>query len=102
MALTVPILVKDMHTKPMSLLVSVLPAYIGCIVMAGAVLLIDYQTQSFDPWLRLGLKMSVGALTYVSYLLIFHRNWSMAATRMMRVGGRGGSTPETVSAAVTS
>ena len=46
--------------------------------------------------------MSVGALTYISYLLVFHRNWSMAATRMMRVGGRGAGTPETVSTAVTS
>jgi O-antigen/teichoic acid export membrane protein len=49
MALTVPILVKDMHTKPMSLLMSVLPAYTGCIVMAGAVMLIEYQTPGFIP-----------------------------------------------------
>ena len=101
MGMTVPILVKDMHTKPISLLMSVLPAYIGCIVMAGVVMLIDYQTPDFDPWLRLGLKIAAGALTYVSYLLIFHRNWSMAATRMMRVGGRSAETPESVSAVVT-
>jgi hypothetical protein len=46
--------------------------------------------------------MSVGALTYISYLLIFHRNGSMAAARMMRVGGRGAGTPATVSTAGTS
>jgi hypothetical protein len=64
-------------------------------------MLIEIQTPGFDSWLKLGLKMSVGALTHVSCMLIFRRNWSMAATRMMRVGRRGAGAPERASASAT-
>lgn len=94
MALTVPILCKEMHTKPVKLLLDVVPAYAACAVMAGVVTLIGAQTDSLGLLLGLGLKITGGAAAYVSYLLIFHRNWSMAAILMLRPGGRAESMDE--------
>lgn len=94
LCLTVPILLKDMHTKPLGLLMSVLPAYIACLVMAGAVSLIDVQAAGLEPWVRLGLKIAAGAAAYAGYLLIFHRNWSMTAVNMLRPAGRKDLTAE--------
>lgn len=64
-------------------------------------MLIEIQTPGFGSWLKLGLKMSVGALNYASCMLNFHRNWSMAATRMMRVVRRSAGAPERASASAT-
>jgi len=98
LSLTVPVLLKDMHTKPLGLLLAVLPAYAGCAVMAGAVTLIEVQTIGFEPWLRLGLKVATGAAAYTGYLLIFHRDWSMTAIKMLRPGERPAKSQETISA----
>ena len=86
--LTVPVLLKDMHTKALNLLFAVLPAYVGCAVMAGVVTLVGSQTADLEPWLRLGLKVAAGAAAYGGYLLIFHRELSMTAIRMLRPGQR--------------
>ena len=64
-------------------------------------MLIEIHTPGFDSWLKLGLNISVGALTHFSCMLIFHRDWSMAATRMMRVVRRGAGAPERASAGAT-
>lgn len=95
--LTVPVLMKDMRTKAIDLLLAVLPAYVGTAVMAGGVWLIDIQTIGWDPLIRLILKITTGAFAYAGYLLIFHRDWSMTAVRMLTPAGRGGSTSESVS-----
>lgn len=94
--LTVPILLKDMHTKPLALLMAVLPAYVGCAVMAGAVTLTKMQTGHMEPWFRLGFEIAAGAAAYVAYLLIFHREWSMTAVKMLRPGGRPAPNAEAV------
>jgi len=84
--MTVPVLLKSMHTKPLGLFMSMMPAYAACAVMAGIVLLIDTQTAQLDPLLRLSLKVVAGGAGYVGYLWAFHRDWSMTALRMLRPG----------------
>jgi teichuronic acid exporter len=100
LVLTVPILLKDMHTKPINLFLAVLPAYAACAVMAGAVLLIAAQTAGMAPWPRLGLKISAGAAAYVGYLLVFHRDWSLTALRTLMPGGRSAPAGESVTVPV--
>ncbi len=82
--MTVPVLLKDMHTKPLGLFMSMMPAYVACAVMAVIVLFIKAQTPDLDPVLRLGLKVVAGGAGYAGYLLIFHRDWSMTALSMLR------------------
>ncbi|MBA3067989.1 MAG: oligosaccharide flippase family protein [Hyphomonas sp.] len=94
--LTVPVLLKDMHTKAIGLFLAALPAYAACIVMVGAVWLVDIQSAGFDPWLRLGLKIAAGGFAYVAYLLIFHRKWSMTAINMLRPNGQPARAPDAV------
>ncbi|MBK8198933.1 MAG: oligosaccharide flippase family protein [Acidobacteria bacterium] len=94
LVLTVPVLLKDMHTKALGLLLAVLPAYVACAVMAGAVLLVQTQTESLDPWVRLGIEIATGGIAYTGYLLAFHRDWSMTAIRMLRPSGRPVAAPE--------
>lgn len=93
-SLTLPILMKDMHTKPMGLLMAVLPAYIACALMAAAVILVGTQTAHLEPMLRLVIKIAAGALTYIGYLLVFHRDWSMTAVRMLRPDRRETKQPD--------
>lgn len=87
MVLTVPILMKDMKTRAIDLILAVAPAYVATCVMAGGVWLIDIQTVGWDPLLRLPLKIATGAFAYLAYLLIFHRDWSMTAVRMLKPSG---------------
>jgi O-antigen/teichoic acid export membrane protein len=94
LVLTVPVLLKDMHTKALGLLLAVLPAYVACAVMAGAVLLVQTQTESLEPWVRLGIEIATGGIAYTGYLLAFHRDWSMTAIRMLRPSGRPVAAPE--------
>jgi len=96
--LTVPILLRDMHTKALDLLLAVLPAYIACTVMAATVWLIGTQTADADPWVRLGFKIGAGGVAYIGYLILFHRNWSITALRMLRPDGRPAASSETVTA----
>jgi teichuronic acid exporter len=83
-ALTVPLLLKEMKTKASALFLAMLPAYAATAVMAAAVFAIDVQAASFGPWIQLALKISTGGFAYVGYLLIFHRKWSMTAINMLR------------------
>lgn len=96
--LTVPILLKDMHTKALSLLMAVLPAYIACAVMAVAVWLVGTQTADAEPWLRLSLKIGAGGVAYIGYLVAFHRDWSITALRMLRPDTRSATGGEAVTA----
>jgi O-antigen/teichoic acid export membrane protein len=84
LALTVPLLLKEMETKASALLLAVLPAYVATAVMAGAVILVSTQTAALQPWPELGVKVVVGVAAYCVYLLLFHRDWSMTALKMLR------------------
>ena len=83
-ALTVPLLLKEMKTSASALLLSVLPAYTATAVMAAAVFGVSLQAAPYGPWILLALKVFTGAAAYIGYLLIFHRNWSMTAINMLR------------------
>lgn len=88
LALTTPLLLKEMKTTASALLMAALPAYAATAVMAGAVIAVDVQAAAFAPWVQLLLKVAAGAAAYAGYLLIFHRSWSMTAIDMFRPQAR--------------
>lgn len=88
LALTVPLLLKEMQTKASALLMAVLPAYVATTIMAGGVFLVSTQTDGLTSWPSLGVKIVTGVVCYCGYLLIFHRRWSMTAINMLRPQAR--------------
>jgi teichuronic acid exporter len=89
LAMTVPLLLKDMHTRASDLFAAVFPAYAATATMAGVVWLFSGALGGVDPWLAFGVKVAVGATAYVAYLATFHRAWSLDAIRMLRPNQTG-------------
>ena len=81
---TAPILISALGARWRKFLEALLPAYIAIVVMALAIFGVSLLVSDAAVGVRLITKISVGAIVYVGYLLVFHKAWSITALEMLR------------------
>jgi PST family polysaccharide transporter len=82
-AVALPYLLMQMHTKTLDLVVTLMPSYLAAGTMCVAVLAVQAAFPGLNAWTNMLLKVAVGAVVYVGVLVVFFRRSTIASVHAL-------------------